>query len=116
MNSCMRQTGSMNPMRNNFTSGMNCSDMEQKTTNCTENKNNAMDDFPIGMAYVPWQQWRNVVDGRKGLAQATIFNELALNFNCANKCCGNSQTPNNLPCGRETQPQTERDCGCDRKW
>ena len=61
MNSCMRQTGSMNPMRNNFTSGMNCSDMKQKTTNCTENKDNAVDDFPIGMAYVPWQQWRNVV-------------------------------------------------------
>ncbi len=95
---------------------MNCSDMKQKTTNCTENKDNAVDDFPIGMAYVPWQQWRNVVDGRKGLAQATIFNELALNFNCANKCCGNSQTPNNLPCGRETQPQAERDCGCNRKW
>lgn len=32
MNSCMRQTGSMNLMRNNFTPKMemNCPDMEQK--------------------------------------------------------------------------------------
>lgn len=112
MNSCMRQTGSINPMRNNVVQGMDCPNMEQKRVD----ESNAIDSFPIGMAYVPWQKWRNVVDGRKGLEQATIFNELALNFNCANKCCGNSQIPTNLPCGREMQEQTENNCGCGRTW
>lgn len=55
--------------------------------NSMENPSNAIDSFPVGMAYVPWQKWRNVVDGRKGLRQGTIFDELALNFECANKCC-----------------------------
>lgn len=85
MNSCMRQTSSMNLMRNNVTSNMECQDMDHKKKDCMEG--NAIDNFPIGMAYVPWQKWRNVVDGRRGLEQATIFDELALSFNCANKCC-----------------------------
>ena len=114
MNSCMRQTGSINPMRNNTAQDMDCQNMEQKKMDCMEG--DAIDSFPIGMAYVPWQKWRNVVDGRKGLEQGTIFNELALNFNCANRCCGNSQIPNNLPYGRETQKQTDNNCGCGGKW
>lgn len=114
MNSCMRQTGSMNQMRNNFTSGMDCPDMDHKKMDCMETDN--IDSFPVAMAYVPLQKWRDVVDGRKGLEQATIFNELALNFECASKCCGNSQVPSNLPYGREMQRQMDRGCGCDRKW
>lgn len=114
MNSCMRQTGTMNPMRNNNTSGMDCPNMDHNTMNNMEM--NDIDNFPIAMAYVPWQKWRDVVDGHKGLEQGTIFNELTLSFLCANKCCGNSsQVPNKLPYGRETQKMTNG-CGCDRKW
>lgn len=114
MNSCIRQTGSMNPMRNNTASGMDCPDMDCNTRDNMEMDNN-IDSFPIGIAYVAWQKWRDVVDGHKGLEQGTIFDELALNFLCANKCCGNSQIPNKLPYGRETQKMTNG-CGCDRKW
>ena len=92
MNSCMRPQGQMNGMRNN-NRYMPCSDMEKKMMEyqsegmkgCKEKEK----EYPIAMAYVPMQKWRDVVDGCKGLAQGTIFTELALNFKCANKCCNN---------------------------
>ena len=36
--------------------------------------------FPIGMAYVPWQAWRDIYDMEKGLQRGTIFAELDLPF------------------------------------
>lgn len=33
-------------------------------------------DYPVAMAYVPWQQWYTVYDLEKGLACGTIFPEL----------------------------------------
>jgi len=59
------------------------------------------DSEPIAMAYVPWQKWRDVTDGCKGLAQGTIFNELALDFNCASRGCGNCGSQNNGNCGNQ---------------
>lgn len=41
---------------------------------------NTVDDLPIGMAYVPWQTWREIYDAEKGLCQGTIFKELDLPF------------------------------------
>ncbi len=32
--------------------------------------------FPIGMAYVPWQTWRNIYEPDKALQRGTIFEEL----------------------------------------
>ncbi len=33
-------------------------------------------DFPVAMAYVPWQMWNTVYDLEKGLDTGTIFPEL----------------------------------------
>ena len=38
------------------------------------------DDYPMAMAYVPWQQWKNPYGPERGLAQGTIFSELDLAF------------------------------------
>lgn len=32
--------------------------------------------MPIAMAYVPWQEWRNIYEAEKGLRCGTIFEEL----------------------------------------
>ena len=37
-------------------------------------------DYPLAMAYVPWQQWKNPYGPERGLAQGTIFSELDLAF------------------------------------
>ena len=34
------------------------------------------DNFPVAMAYVPWQRWNTVYDLEKGLPIGTIFPEL----------------------------------------
>lgn len=33
-------------------------------------------DFPIGMAYVPWQKFKDIYEPEKGLNAGTIFAEL----------------------------------------
>lgn len=35
-----------------------------------------MEDFPVAMGYVPWQNWNTVYDIEKGLSCGTIFPEL----------------------------------------
>lgn len=35
-----------------------------------------MENYPVAMAYVPWQQWYSVYDLEKGLDTGTIFPEL----------------------------------------
>lgn len=37
-------------------------------------------DFPIAMAYVPWQTWGNLYEPCEALSQGTIFRELNLKF------------------------------------
>lgn len=103
-------------MRNNFMPGMDYTEKNYKKMDCMKDDNYNTDNYPIGMAYVPWQKWRDVVDGCKGLKQGTIFNELALSFECANKCCGDSNIPNNLPYGRRMQKPMDSGCGCGGKW
>lgn len=36
----------------------------------------SMDNFPVAMAYVPWQNWNTVYDLEKALTCGTIFPEL----------------------------------------
>ena len=36
----------------------------------------ACDDYPIGMAYVPWQEFKNLHDPEQGMHAGTIFMEL----------------------------------------
>lgn len=43
--------------------------------------------MPIGMAYVPWQVWREIYDAEKALCRGTIFQELDKPFQGAGGCC-----------------------------
>lgn len=36
--------------------------------------------YPLAMAYVPWQQWQQTYAPERGLAQGTIFPDLDLQF------------------------------------
>lgn len=36
--------------------------------------------FPVAMAYVPWQQWQTTYSPERGLVQGTIFPDLDLKF------------------------------------
>ena len=37
--------------------------------------------YPVAMAYVPWQQWQTTYAPERGLVQGTIFPDLDLQFN-----------------------------------
>ena len=37
--------------------------------------------YPVAMAYVPWQQWQTTYAPEQGLMQGTIFPDLDLQFN-----------------------------------
>ncbi len=66
-----------------------CLDMD----NCYCNQNMTYDPLqtmPLAMAYVPWQQWKNVYEGCKGLEHGTIFEELIFPFQFSSRVCGNS--------------------------
>lgn len=42
-------------------------------------------DFPVVMAYVPWQQWGDMYEAECGLMQGTIFKDLNFIF-CGERC------------------------------
>lgn len=115
MNSCMRQQGQMGGMRNSFMPGGNCQRMETcPNEHSMDAAKEKCKEYPIGMSYVPWQKWREVVDGCRGLAQGTIFNELCLSFGCANKNCGNPCISPKLPPNSCVQNAVKcpEVCGC----
>ena len=41
----------------------------------------ALEQSPVGMGYVPWQQWQQTYPLDKGLQRGTIFPDLDLTFN-----------------------------------
>lgn len=43
-------------------------------------QNRNIDDFPIAMAYVPWQKWNETFTAEDALEHGTIFPELYLPF------------------------------------
>ena len=45
-----------------------------------------IEDMPIAMAYVPWQQWRMIYEPKEALKRGTIFKELDLPFEAAKEC------------------------------
>lgn len=63
-------------MRNNMQnhSGCGCTDR----TSTSDDRH--IDQFPIGMAYVPWQCFRDMYDPHVGLSRGTIFKELDYPF------------------------------------
>ncbi len=43
---------------------------------CMDRFNDPYEEFPIGMAYVPWQTWENLYPAEKALCEGTIFMDL----------------------------------------
>lgn len=43
---------------------------------CQDRFNDKHENFPVGMAYVPWQTWENLYPPEKGLCEGTIFMDL----------------------------------------
>ena len=41
----------------------------------------------LAMAYVPWQEWRNLYSAEKGFCRGTIFEELDKPFLGKGGCC-----------------------------
>lgn len=52
--------------------------------NCTRtpacDQSGRMEQFPIGMAYVPWQKFCDLYDPHQGLSRGTLFKELDYPF------------------------------------
>lgn len=50
--------------------------MPQQRCMPSSKKEGFPDNFPVGMAYVPWQTWNQVYDFDKALQRGTLFPEL----------------------------------------
>jgi len=60
-------------MTRNMTGEMNCY-MRERDHSC------GCDDYPIGMGYVPWQEFKDLHEPDRGLHAGTIFMELEKPF------------------------------------
>ncbi len=56
---------------------------------------------PLAMAYVPWQSFENVLDGKLGLKKGSIFEDLVLPFIGTPAAC---QSECETPCGKDSCP------------
>ena len=74
-NACTNDNYVNNNCVNSGCSNNNCINGGYSNNNCREMKN-----YPIGMAYVPWQEWKNVMPAKEGICYGTIFSELVLPF------------------------------------
>lgn len=50
------------------------------TAACRNRRNEGCSGMPVGMGYVPWQQWGQTYSMEQGLKQGTIFPELDYPF------------------------------------
>ena len=55
-------------------------------TPCDEKIDCNMENMPIAMAYVPWQQWRMIYEPKEALKRGTIFKDLDLPFEASKGC------------------------------
>ncbi len=53
-----------------------------------------LDQYPIAMAYVPWQRFGELFPLERGFQAGTIFQELDLPFTCASPACKSCQSCN----------------------
>lgn len=60
----------------------NCNRMQQQANSCgcERSRSSMPDQFPVAMAYVPWQEFKNMYEPDKALSAGTIFPELDLPF------------------------------------
>ena len=63
-----------------------CTASEEETTArmCMHDPLNGL---PVAMAYVPWQEWRNLYAAEKALHRGTIFEDLDKPFSGKGGCC-----------------------------
>ena len=56
---------------------------------CVEDRTdgNQMNDMPIAMAYVPWQEWRDLYTCEHAFHRGTVFAELDKPFKGMGGCC-----------------------------
>lgn len=66
--------GNMNSRCGNNTS--QCRDCDKNSSS----RNDPLEGMPLGIGYVPWQQWRKTYDFCEGLSNGTIFPCLNLPF------------------------------------
>lgn len=61
---------------------MNCSyrNLSPAAISCPNTVSGSIEQFPVGMGYVPWQQWSQTYTMEQGIQQGTIFPELDLPF------------------------------------
>ena len=50
-----------------------CCEEESPTNMCIHDP---LNELPIAMAYVPWQEWKNIYAAEKALCRGTIFENL----------------------------------------
>ncbi|MCI8984022.1 MAG: spore coat associated protein CotJA [Hungatella sp.] len=48
---------------------------------CPNTRPGTLEQSPVAMAYVPWQQWQQTYSLEKGFERGTIFPDLDLTFN-----------------------------------
>lgn len=65
-------------MRKSPCDAMGCGKAEKWDPCCIETK--PVDEMKLGMGYVPWQKFEQVMCAEQGLAHGTIFEELVLPF------------------------------------
>ena len=73
----------MNSRCNNNSSMNNCGKSACHHGDCDANsssRNDPLEGMPLGIGYVPWQQWRNTYEICEGLSNGTIFPCLNLPF------------------------------------
>lgn len=79
------RNNSRNPLTrgmNDYNKKMDINEFVGMNSPCMED----IEDMPIAMAYVPWQQWRMIYDPKEALKRGTIFKELDLPFEAAKEC------------------------------
>lgn len=54
--------------------------MDHSSFNCPNTSAGAMEQYPVGMGYVPWQQWQQTYPLDQALHHGTIFPDLDLRF------------------------------------
>lgn len=74
LNSNMSYNSSRN-IANNSDNECNC-EMKSVMNEGCDRGNEPVDKMNPGMAFVPWQEWKDVYDMEKGLERGTIFEEL----------------------------------------
>lgn len=82
----MSYSNNQNNMRTRMQNSCNAPSMER---GCGRQEF-CIDQYPVAMAYVPWQQFGETYPFEHGFHRGTIFPELDLPFLCANPACGSA--------------------------